>query len=507
MNLFSPNLKRNNLIKLSKENHHKKFTINVFRNHSFEVISSILNAFLSFSKLKAEFNISSYDDSLSYDSFQKADLNIIFIDLNNYKKNVDDFIKEKIEELSSISNAPIITLLLGNTSLKEYSICKILKPFLDENLIIDDSNFEINASRLSNKACVKLAQILGLKILPSFLQPTLKAIIVDLDNTLYQGILGEDGIKNLVLSSNHKALQNELLKLKNQGFLLAIASKNEEEDVKKLFTQRKDFLLQLDDFSMIKANWKSKDENIKEIINFFNIAFDSVLFIDDNIAEIENVSHLHINTLLADENSAYSLKLYPRLLKTNFSKEDELRNADIKANLQRQELSKLNPKEYFEKLQICLKFHINHAGELERISQLLNKTNQFISNYSRLSLKECEEFMQKHAILTISMSDKLSDSGIIAIFIAYKDKTNLIIKDLCISCRALGRKLENIMLYKAIELLHLHFNTKECILYFQKGERNMPFLEFLYSLNANIKENFALIQKKMINYEGLIIES
>ncbi|HIA7122075.1 TPA: hypothetical protein ACWR2B_000408 [Campylobacter lari] len=86
MNLFSPNLKRNNLIKLSKENHHKKITINVFRNHSFEVISSILNAFLSFSKLKAEFNISSYDDSLSYDNFQKADLNIIFIDLNNYKK-------------------------------------------------------------------------------------------------------------------------------------------------------------------------------------------------------------------------------------------------------------------------------------------------------------------------------------------------------------------------------------------------------------------------------------
>ncbi|HIA7122073.1 TPA: HAD-IIIC family phosphatase [Campylobacter lari] len=106
-------------------------------------------------------------------------------------------------------------------------------------------------------------------MLPSFLQPTLKAIIVDLDNTLYQGILGEDGIKNLVLSSNHKALQNELLKLKNQGFLLAIASKNEEEDVKKLFTQRKDFLLQLDDFSMIKANWKSKDENTKEIIIFF----------------------------------------------------------------------------------------------------------------------------------------------------------------------------------------------------------------------------------------------
>lgn len=67
------------------------------------MISSILNAFLAFSKLKAEFNISSYDDSLSYDNFQKADLNIIFIDLNNYKKNVDDFIKEKYKNYQALA--------------------------------------------------------------------------------------------------------------------------------------------------------------------------------------------------------------------------------------------------------------------------------------------------------------------------------------------------------------------------------------------------------------------
>ncbi|TXE85098.1 HAD-IIIC family phosphatase [Campylobacter peloridis] len=507
MNLFSPNLKRIDLIKLSKENNYENININVFRNHSFEVISSIINAFLAFSKLKANFNISSYDDSLSFDNLQKADLNIIFIDLNNYKKNADDFIKEKIQELSSISNAPIITLLLGDTSLKEYSICEILKPFLDENLIIDNSNFEINASRLSNKACVKLAQILGLKFIPSFLKPNLKAIILDLDNTLYDGILGEDGINNLKLTKNHIDLQNELLNLKNQGILLAIASKNDEKDVIELFKKRKDFALKIDDFTVIKANWQSKDENIKEIAKFFNIGFDSILFIDDNIAEIENTKYLGIKTLLANDQSSISLNLYPNLFKTNFSEEDKLRNEDIKANLKRQELTKLDQKEYFQNLQIHLKFEINNKENLQRINQLLNKTNQFISNYSRMSLKECEEFMQKHAILTISMSDKLSDSGIIAIFLVYKDETNLIIKDLCISCRALGRKLEKIMLYKAIELLHLHFNTKECILYFQKGERNMPFIEFLYSLNANIKENFALIQKEMINYEGLIIES
>ncbi|MBF7046837.1 HAD-IIIC family phosphatase, partial [Campylobacter volucris] len=230
MNLFSPNLKRNDLIKLGKENNFQSIKINVFRNHSFEVISSIINAFLAFSKLKAEFNISSYDDSLNFDNYKDAKINIIFLDLNNYKNNIDDFIKEKIQELSNLSKAPIITLLLGKTSLKEYDIYEILKPFIDKNLIIDENNFEINASRLSNKACISLAQILGLSIIPSLLRPKLKAIITDLDNTLYDGILGEDGINNLKLNQNHKNLQNELLNLKNQGILLAICSKNDEKD-------------------------------------------------------------------------------------------------------------------------------------------------------------------------------------------------------------------------------------------------------------------------------------
>ncbi|ACM64621.1 HAD-IIIC family phosphatase [Campylobacter lari] len=505
MNLFSPNLKRNELIKLSKENNFKSVDINVFRNHSFEVISSIINAFLAFSKIKANFNISAYDDSLNYENIKKANLNIIFLDLNNYKNNVDEFIQEKINTLKTLSDAPIITLLLGKTKLKDYDICEILKPFLDENLIIDDSNFEINASRLSNKACISLAQILGLKIIPSFLMPNLKAIIIDLDNTLYDGILGEDGIKNLKLTQNHINLQNELLNLKNQGFLLAIASKNDENDVKAMFKQRKDFLLKISDFAMIKANWQSKDENIKEIAKFFNIGLDSILFIDDNIAEIENTKYLGIKTLLANEQSAWNLKLYPRLYKDKLNKEDSIRNADIMANEQRMILAKLNQEEYFKNLEIKLEFFINE--NLPRCAELLNKTNQFIANYSRMNLAQCQEFCKENAILSISMSDRLSDSGIIAIFVALKSDKTLIIQDLCISCRALGRKLEKIMIFKAIEFLHNYFHTNKALLYFQKGAKNQPFLDFLSSLNLKLEENFVQILNTDIDHKGLVIES
>ncbi|MCR6575147.1 HAD-IIIC family phosphatase [Campylobacter insulaenigrae] len=503
MNLFSSKLKRNELIKLSKENTFESININVFRNHSFEPCESIINAFLAFSNLRANFNLSSYDDSLSFNSHKNADINIIFIDLNNYKNNIDDILEEKIEELKNLNPAPIITLLLGNTKLKKYDLSQILSLKQDE--LLDERNFELSASRLSSKAFVKLAQVLGLSIIPSLLKPNLKAIIVDLDNTLYDGILGEDGIDNLKLNSNHINLQNELQKLKNQGFLLAIASKNNEEDVKKLFSHRSDFILNLDDFSYIKANWQSKDENIKEIVNFFNIGFDSVLFIDDNIAEIENTKYLGIKTLLADNESSLALKLYPGLFKTKTNEEDKLRSADIKANIERKNLAKLNQKEYFLNLKIKLTFNINQ--NLQRCCELLNKTNQFIANYSRMDLIQCENFAKENFILSIQMSDKLSDSGIIAVIVAKKEKEQLLILDFCISCRALGRKLEKIMLYKSIALLKDKLNTKQTLLYYKQGERNLPFIDFLQSLNIKIESNFAIIFDEKISYEGLEIES
>lgn len=502
--LFSNNLSRIELIKLSKSNQNQPIKVQVFRNHSFEPIASTLNAFLNLSGLCCDFHFSSYDDSITLTNIDDCKLNIIFIDTSRYKNNIDSFIEEKIAELKKISSAPIITLLLGDTKLRDYDIQLILKPYLDD--IIDESNLELSATRLSNKALIKLSQVLGLSIIPSVLIPSLKAIVCDLDNTLYSGILGEDGYENLVLKENHKSLHKKLLELKQQGFLLAIASKNEEQDAKLMFEKRKDFLIKFDDFDLAYVNWNGKDSNIQEISKKFNIGLDSILFIDDNIAEIENVKYLGVKTLLADDNSSNNLSLYPGILRTTFSKEDSLRSADIKANEERHELSKLSQKEYFENLQIKLSFSINNHSHLQRASQLLNKTNQFISNYSRMSFDSCEEFVKNNAILTIGMSDRLSDSGIIAVFVASKDNDNIIINDLCVSCRALGRKLEKIMFCMALDNLKKYFKANGVLIHFKKGERNSPFLDFLYSLSIEMKDNVVSKYDDDINFEGLEIE-
>ncbi|EDO8963341.1 HAD family hydrolase, partial [Campylobacter coli] len=156
---------------------------------------------------------------------------------------------------------------------------------------------------------------------------------------------------------------------------------------------------------------------------------------------------------------------------------------------------------------ISLNFSKNDLQNIPRISELLGKTNQFIANYTRLNQEKVAQHMQKELIVSVSMSDKLSDSGIIAIFVFSCKEGNLFIDDLCISCRALGRKLETRMFFKAFELA-LHFfdlKNNNARLYYQKGERNMPFLSFLEQISKEIEKNSALVSFQNLNFKGLII--
>ncbi|HDZ5135369.1 TPA: HAD family hydrolase [Campylobacter jejuni] len=517
MNLFSPNLKRNELIKYAKEldfSKSQEFLINIHRNHAFEGIQSIIAPFLHFANLKADFNFSSYDDSLSFDGFKEANLELLWLDLSRYKNNVQNFLEERLLELRKISQSPILVLSLGEFKTDKkilnceiFNVEKLIKEYFNEEDILDLAKEELTGSKLNNKALIFLAQILGLSLIPALIKPALKALVLDLDNTLYQGILGEDGIDNLKLNPLHKALQEKIKTFKKQGFLLALASKNEEKDAKKLFETRKDFILQWDDFDAKMINWEPKGENILKIAKKFNINADAMLFIDDNIAELENAKFTGVKTVLCDENILYKIKLFPNLLKLSNTQEDQIRAKDIAANALREELKSLSDEEYFKNLEISLYFSKNDIQNIPRISELLGKTNQFIANYTRLNQEKVWQHMQNSLIVSVSMSDKLSDSGIIAIFVFSCKEEKLFVDDLCISCRALGRKLEARMFFKAFELALKFFNLKNnnAKLCYQKGERNTPFLTFLEKISKEIKEKSALIPLQNLNFKGLII--
>ena len=514
--LFSSALSRLKLLRTTQDSKDRLIKISVYRNHSFEMVASVLNAFLKFSDLYAEFNYSDYDDSLNF-QFEEADIQLIWIDIERYKKiNLEEFINERVEVLRSKTQSHIIVAISGKIAYKfSCDISDSTLIYIDEELSILSELYDIekepySGTKLSNKACIEFARILGLKYIPAILKKSFKAVIVDLDNTLYQGILGEDGIDSII---PNLGLQKILKSLKDNGFFLCIASKNEEQDVKELFSKRDDFILKWDDFASYKINWESKAENIIQIAKDLNIGIDSMLFIDDNPAEIQNVSIIGIKTLLADENICQVLKYYPGLLKLKLSKEDSLRSLDIKANKERELLSKtLSKEDYFKKLGIVLEYGINVKEYIPRVSELLNKTNQFILSYVRFNETQVKEYIndKNKIVVTIKMSDNLSDSGIIAILVASKLNEDLIIDELTVSCRALGRNLESTMIPYAFNIAYEYLKCKNNILIkYTKGDRNMPALNWLEEYTQEqIKESGIVVinNVKNIDTNGLLIE-
>ncbi|EOJ1184752.1 HAD family hydrolase, partial [Campylobacter jejuni] len=156
-------------------------------------------------------------DSLSFDNFKEASLELLWLDLTRYKNNVQNFIEERLLELRKISQNPILVLSLGEFKTDKkilnceiFNIEKLIKEYFDEEDILDLAKEELTGSKLNNKALIFLAQILGLSLIPALVKPALKALVLDLDNTLYQGILGEEGIDNLNLSPLHKTLQEKI---------------------------------------------------------------------------------------------------------------------------------------------------------------------------------------------------------------------------------------------------------------------------------------------------------
>ncbi len=488
--LFDKNLSRLDVLSYKNiSNNMKNIKIMVHRNHSFEMISSVINQFLNYFGLNAQFEYSSYDDSLNFSVKEDTDIHLIWLDLDRYNKNsVKSFVSEKTQELYSIAKKPIILGLIGDTN----EIINNVAYMVDINKVIaslgekayDTEKEKYSGTRLSAKATITIAQYLGLKIIPSFFMPQIKAIVTDLDNTFYKGILGEDGAESLI---TNKLYQQKLQDLAQKGYMICISSKNDENEVQSLFDTRKDFKIKFDDFTLKRINWYSKSENIIDMAKQMNIDLNSLLFIDDNIAEIENVKSQipQVKTILFEneEDVVNQLNLYPCFLKTAITKEDMLRSQDIKANKERRDLAKtLSKEEYFKKLGIKIELALNEPSHADRITELLNKTNQFILSYKRYNKSEVESLLKSKnsCIVTASMSDKLSDSGIIAICICKNKNNDLFADELTFSCRALGRNIENIVISKMFQLSKNYLKTSDKILInYETGARNLPALNWL----------------------------
>ncbi len=356
----------------------------------------------------------------------------------------------------------------------------LISKFGQKNLF--DYRFYYLAKSKWNKKGLEELSNLYLSHLKAYLGIRKKCIAVDLDNTLWGGIIGQDGIENIQLSNdgNGKAFydfQLALLNYYNQGIILTICSKNSGNVVDEVFQKHPYMVLKQEHFAVKKINWNNKVENLIETAKELNIGLDSIVFLDDSKFERELVKQ-HLPQIevpdLPEEPSLYASFL-KELDFFNFHKltdDDFKRNETYRLNVERkkEESSFSNIQDYLRSLQMKIEIKEIDDFTFPRIVQLIQKTNQFNTTTKRytendvIKMRSTDEWN----IYSFSVSDKFGDNGIVGVFILKSDRQNseLNIDSFIMSCRVIGREIEKAILFfifKKAEELGLDKITAEII--------------------------------------------
>jgi FkbH-like protein len=309
---------------------------------------------------------------------------------------------------------------------------------------------------ISNNVCAIILSIMG---------RGKKCLILDLDNTLWGGVIGDDGLENIQIGTLGigKAFTNMQIwirELKQRGILLVVCSKNNEETAKEPFNSHPEMILHLDDFALFIANWKSKADNIEYIQQTLNIGLDSMVFLDDSPVEREQVRNrypeISVPELPSDpaEYLVYLNKL--NLFETSsITEEDLVRTKQYKEESHRVQLKQAfqSEEEFFENLEMFTVIESINELNLSRIVQLFLRTNQFNLRTIRYTGPEVMEKAENSEYLTFGfrLRDKFGDYGLVSAIIGRIIGDELFIENWVMSCRVLNRGFEKFIINHLVE--------------------------------------------------------
>ncbi len=294
---------------------------------------------------------------------------------------------------------------------------------------------------------------------------TKKCIVVDLDNTLWGGIVGEIGWNEIQIGQTHPGnayldFQRELLKLYQKGIVLAINSKNNEADVMEVFEKREEMVLKKHHFACMKINWENKAKNMAEIAQELNLGIDSFVFFDDNPAERELIRQQCPEVLtveLPDNPQLYArvLKALPDFEKVAFTEEDLTRGRLYYEDLQRKQEQKQSTsmENFFYSLGMEATICKNEKSAIARLTDLTQKTNQFNLTTIRYSKEEISKLIdaKDSRVYSLRVTDKFGDLGLVGEIIIRENKDTWEIDTFLLSCRVMGRFLEVAFLAHVID--------------------------------------------------------
>jgi FkbH-like protein len=317
---------------------------------------------------------------------------------------------------------------------------------------------------LSPTATVTLARNVA-GIIKSVYGKSKKCLVLDLDNTLWGGVIGDDGVQNLILGRDHPVgesfldFQRYVKDLQRRGVLLAVCSKNDAENAKEGFSHP-DSILKMEDFSVFRANWDPKPGNIREIATELNIGLDSLVFVDDNPAEralvADQLPEVAVPEVGSDVSRFAGILERERYFELDRLVSDDLnRAAYYTANAQRSnsQAGFQNYGEFLASLEMIAEIAPFSSVYLERITQLINKTNQFNLTTKRYTGAEVESFAHDPACITLygRLADKFGDNGLVSVLVGRAHDATVELDLWLMSCRVLNREMELAMFDTLVE--------------------------------------------------------
>ena len=329
-----------------------------------------------------------------------------------------------------------------------------------------------------------------------------KCLVLDLDNTLWGGILGEDGINGIKIGGDYPGnayldFQKSILELYKAGILIAICSKNNESDVIEAWAKNPDILIRKEHLAVYRINWNNKAQNIAELVKQLNIDAASLVFIDDNPTERELVKQFL--PMIETPDFPYQPYMLPSFIKEITEKyfrvyqltdEDLVKTQQYQENAIREEFQKefSDFTEYLDSLKIKIDLRCATEFTVPRIAQLTQKTNQFNLTTKRYSESDIYAFIEHdHWVYSISVSDRFGDNGITGLIIIKIDKElhTAYIDTLLLSCRVLGKGIEEVFLFTILNNLKAAGFTKVSATYL-KTSKNKQVSDFLDKIGFDL---------------------
>ncbi len=543
----------------------KKYSIHLISNIVVNQLTEILEYYVRDKTIPGEVSVGNYDNIIQ-ESHKKADYNllIIFWEISNYLDGLhykaDVMSKDQLIKLEEkiIHEIELVFKYLKNSSLVLFNKFSSLifnhsSPFYSElNGMVKRLNSYIEKKKLKNFHFIDIDKVIanvGISnsvdfryyysskalytinfykayselILPHILAANgrkKKALILDCDNTLWKGVIGEDGLDKINLSSNDpkgkifNEIQNLVLALKkNQGALLGLCSKNNSTDVDEVLKEHPDMIIRDDDIVIKKVNWNDKATNLKEISDELNIGLDSIVFIDDSDFEIELIKQkLPEITSIKVPSKIYEYPAMMRKVSYLFfdiskSAEDQNKTEMYKQQNQRKiaEKNSNNIEDYLSSLELKIKVFVDDEKFISRMAQMTQKTNQFNLTTARYTETDLYRFVldENFKVICISVSDKFGDSGITGLCILKLNRLNksALIDTLLMSCRVIGRNIEFAFVDKIIKILKQEgiINIEAT---YQKTIKNSQVSDLFDKCDFNLKEKTDNIKYYFINLKN-----